>query len=193
MSLSGYHQKYLDQPDEEIQNRVTEKDAELQIIFSHVQLATESTIIRVAVLGCGDKRFTPAHKVLFEKYTKKPVELITFDITIEHLQGEEHIFEYDCALPLPNPPYDITFGHVVLRFLETEKQWDLLKNSYDALKEGGMAIHIIDKMDYGTKDTHLPNGLYSVPLTRWKEQLEKEGIEYKELPTKFGIALVLLR
>lgn len=96
-------------------------------------------------------------------------------------------------MPLPNEPYDITFGHVVLRFVETEKQWDLLWNSHNALKLGGMAIHVIDRMDYETKEARLPNGLYSVPLDEWKGKLRDERITYHEIPLKFGKALVLVR
>lgn len=92
MALSEYHQKYNNQSDEEILNKVKEKDAELETIFNAVLLQTESSVVRVAVLGCGDKRFVEAHKKLFEKFTRKPVKLITFDITIEHLEGEENVF-----------------------------------------------------------------------------------------------------
>lgn len=115
------------------------------------------------------------------------------DISVEHLSGEEGVIEHDCTLPLPNSPFDITFAHVVLRFVETEKQWDLIKNSVDALKSGGIAIHVLDKEDYETKESKLSNGLFSVPIDKWKTKLDKLGLEYKVIPVKYGLALVILK
>lgn len=193
MALSQYHQKYSNQSDEEIQKRSAEKEQELLEIFRHVSLQTGSETIRIAVLGCGDKRFVQHHKAIFEKVLGKPVVITTFDISTEHLQGEENIVQHDCTLPLPNQPFDITFAHVLLRFIETEKQWDLLKTSYEALRSGGVAIHVLDREDYETTDIHLKNGLYAVPLERWKKQLGDENIAYKEIPVKYGLALIILR
>ena len=193
MTLSTYHQKYTDQPDEEILNRANEKRQELSEIFAQAQLKTTDELARIAVIGCGDKRFVKHHKEIFESFVKKPVEIITFDITIDHLEGEQNVIQHDCTLPLPNGPFDITYAHVLLKFIETEKQWDLIINSYDALKSGGLAIHVMDKEEYETKELILPNGQFAVPLERWKKQLKEMGIEYKEVPVKYGLALVILK
>lgn len=193
MTLSPYHQQYINQPDTEIQNRVNEKKQELSAIFIQVQLHTSDDLVRVGVLGCGDKRFIKNHKEIFESLIKKSVEIITFDITIDHLVGEANIIQYDCTLPLPNGPFDITYAHVLLRFIETEKQWDVIINSVDALKRGGLAIHLLDNEDYETKEPKLPNGLFSVPLDKWKTKLDELGIEYKEVSVKYGLALVILK
>lgn len=193
MSLSQYHQKYVNQSNAEIDNRVNEKLAELAKIFKEVQLEVIEDIAKVAVLGCGDKRFVKYHKQMFEDFIKKPVELTTFDITIEHLLGEEGVMQHDCTLPLPDGPYDITFAHVLLKFIEIKKQLDVIKNSYDVLKTGGIAIHVMDKEDYETKETLLQNGQFSVPLDKWKVKLNELNIKYKEIPVKYGLALVLLK
>jgi len=124
---------------------------------------------------------------------KRNVEVTTFDITIDHLAGEPNVFQHDCTLPLPNPPYDITFAHVLLKFIETEKQLDLLKNSFDALKSGGVAIHVFDEEEVKATNPKLPHDLWAVPLEKWKQKLTELGIEYKEIPLKYGPALVLLR
>lgn len=79
------------------------------------------------------------------------------------------------------------------RAIETEKQWDLIQNSIDALNSGGLAIHLLDLEDYETKETKLPNGLFSVPLDRWQTKLTELGVGYKVVSVKFGLALVILK
>lgn len=193
MSLSGYHQKYADLSDEEIRKRVRAKDNELQKIFQEIQIKTNSEIVRVAVLGCADKRLIRAHQELFEKYLNKPVKLFTFDITTEHLAGEENVIQHDCTKLLPGAPYDITYAHVLLKFIETQKQWDLLMNSYTALKPRGIALHVLDAEDYKSDKVQLADGSYVVPLEQWKKKLGKENISVKEIPVQYGLALILLK
>ncbi len=191
--LSIYHQKYADQSNEEIKKRADAKEQEIIAIFNEVSLNTGSNPIRLAVLGCGDKRFIAHHKRIFEQTLKKNVEVTTFDITIEHLTGESNVFQHDCTLPLPNRPYDVTYGHVLLKFIEIEKQFDLLKNSFGALKPGGVAIHCFDWEEVRAEGPKLSDGLWAVPLEQWKKKLMKFGVEYKEILLKYGPALVLLR
>lgn len=192
MTLSPYHQKYANQPDVEVQNRVNEKRLELSAVFAQVQLETMRKPVRIAVVGCGDKRYIQRHKEIFEDLLGRSVEITTFDIVIDHLQDEEHVIQHDCTLPLPNGPFDITYAHVLLRFIETEKQWDLIRNSFNAITPGGLAIHLLDTDDYETEAPLLPNGLFSVPLRKWEAKLDELGIEYKEIPVKYGLALVVL-
>ena len=191
MTLSSYHQKYVDQSEAEIQKRILVKKEELDEIFSHVTLETNGSPVQVAILGCGDKRFISGHKEIFENALGKPVEITTFDITIDHLIGEENVFQHDCTLPLPHGPFDITYAHVLLRFIDTERQWDVIKNSFDALNPDGLAIHVLDTEDYETKTLQLPNGLFSVPLEVWKMKLDGLGIKYQEIPITYGLALVI--
>ncbi len=193
MSLSIYHQKYANQSDEEIRRKSNAKEQELISIFQEVQLNTNSDPVRLAVLGCGDKRFIPYHKIIFESVLRRNVEVTTFDITIDHLLGESNVFQHDCTSPLPNPPYDITYGHVLLKFIETKKQFDLLKNSFDALKHGGVAIHGFDWEEIKATNLKLHDGLWAVPLEQWKQKLAELEIEYKEIILKYGPAFVLLR
>ncbi|OQB17851.1 MAG: hypothetical protein BWY14_01126 [Parcubacteria group bacterium ADurb.Bin192] len=193
MTLSTYHQKYVDQSDEEIQRKADAKEQELTSIFQEVSLNTDSDPVKLAVLGCGDKRLVAHHKRIFENVLKRNVEVTTFDISIDHLTGESNVFQHDCTLPIPNPPYDITFAHVLLKFIETEKQFDLLKNSFDALKSGGVAIHVFDEEEINATSPKLPDDLWAVPLEKWKKKLTELNIEYREIPLKYGPALVLLR
>jgi len=191
MMLSKYHQQYAAKSDNDLQQRIEEKKQELIKIFDLVKLKTAGDIIRVAVFGCADKRLVQGHKKIFESILKKPVELYTFDISVEHLAGEENIIQHDCTQPLPNSPFDITYSHVLLKFIPPEKQFDLLKNSVSSLTPGGIAIHIMDKEDYETIDEKLPDGSWAVSLKKLKEKLAEININYLEIPVKYGLALIL--
>lgn len=193
MTLSQYHQKYSNYSEEEMQKRADEKEEELKAIFEKVSPNTDSEIVRLAVMGSGDKRFVQHHKRIFEKFVQKPVEVTTFDITVEHLAGEENVIQHDCTTPLPNAPYDISYAHVLLKFIKTDRQWDLIMNSYDALKNGGIAIHVFDKSDYSTNEKLQADGYFSVPLDEYKSRLKEKGINYFEIPIRYGLALVLVR
>ncbi len=166
MTLSTYHQKYIDQSDEELQRKADAKEQELSTIFHEISLNTDSEPVRVAVLGCGDKLLIAHHKRIFEKVLNRKVEISTFDITIDHLLGEEGVWQHDCTLSLPNPPYDISYAHVLLKFIEPEKQFALLENSYNALKPGGLAIHVFDEEEIRSNDSRLSGGLWAVPLNQ---------------------------
>ena len=193
MALSDYHQQFTIKSDEDIQRRIDAKEQELVQIFESVQLSTDSETVRVAVLGCADKRLIQGHKRIFEKVLNKKVELTTFDLSVEHMLGEENIVQQDCTLPLPNTPYDITYAHVLLKFIPTEKQFDLIKNSFVALNSCGIAIHVLDKVDYETTGPKLPDGYFAVPLADYKLELTNLGIDFKEVNVKYGVALVLLK
>ena len=193
MALSLYHQKYQAQSDAKLQDKIDEKSAELLAIFKQVSFHPAYEPVKVAILGCGDRRFVPAHRKLFAHYTEKTVDITTFDITIEHLLGETQFIQHDCTLPLPNQPYDITYAHVVLKFIPREKQWDLIKTSYDALRSGGIAIHVLDTEEIGATDERLSSGLYAVPFETLKERLKGEGITFVEVPLLYGIGLILLK
>lgn len=182
MAISQYHQQYIDQSDEEIQKKADVKEKELVAIFNKIRLATSGESVKIAVLGCGDRRLIEHHRRIFSKLLNKPVDLYTFDVAIEHMQGEKNVILHDCILPLPNPPYDITYGHVVLKFVSKEKQYDLIKSSYEALNPGGLAIHVLDEGDYKNSE---------VPLKDYESKLKDEGINFIEVPIKYGLALVL--
>jgi hypothetical protein len=191
VSLSKYHQKYSSLSGEEIQKRLKEKEQEPSLIFKEIDLKTRSDVARTAVLGCADRRLIAGHRAIFEKLLGRPVEITTFDISIDHLAGEGGVVQHDCTLPLPSGPYDITYAHVLLKFIETEKQWDLIKNSYKALKPDGLAIHVMDKEDYETAGSRLPGGYSPIPLKRWKKKLDGEGAKYTEIPVNYGLAFVI--
>ncbi|MEK7540492.1 MAG: class I SAM-dependent methyltransferase [Patescibacteria group bacterium] len=181
MNLSEYHQQQAAETFGKMLDKVKEKDAELEAVLKAVPVSING-LAHVAVLGCGDKRYIPYHQLLFEDHLGTEVDMTTFDITIEHLAGVPGVVQHDCTQPLPGGPYDLTFAHVLLKFISVDKQLAVLKNSYNALRSGGIAIHIID-----TKEIEADK----VPVSILKEQLAQEKIEVSEVPVKYGIALVL--
>lgn len=179
MELSSYHQQYTDRSDQEIQKRADVKREELFQIFDKLSFATHVDPVRVAVLGCGDKRFVAHHQRIFEDLLHKNISMTTFDISTEHLDGLENIVSHDVTQTLPNVPYDIVYAHVFLKFIEKEKQWDVLKNAYDALATSGCAIFIFDPLELNSAETTLSDGLFAVPLDELEKQLTENGIDFK--------------
>lgn len=187
MAISNYHQKHISRSDGETERRALVKEMELKKIFEVTAFRPTSDTVKIAVLGCADKRFVKYHKSIFEKLLGKPVDMVTFDITTEHLVGEENVVQHDITTPLLDQPYDITFGHVVLKFIETEKQWFAIKSAYDALRSPGLGIFVYDLEDVNTKTPLQADGYYSVPLDDYKQKLDDEGIKYKDLQWKLEI------
>lgn len=181
MAISDYHKNHMGRSEEETDRRIFVKELELKKILSETNYKPGFEKVRVAVLGCADKRFVKRHKLIFEKLLQKPVELVTFDITIEHLEGEENVFRHDITTPIPDTPFDITFGHVVLKFIETSKQWDAIKSAYDALRSPGLGIFVYDMEDITTTTPIQADGYFSVPMETYKLKLAQENMKFKDL------------
>jgi len=190
MAISKYHLNHMSRSDEETQRRANVKELELKKILADTNFISALATVRIGVLGCADKRFINHHKLIFEKLLGKPVELTTFDITVEHLREEDGVVEHDITLPLPNPPYDITFGHVILKFIETSKQWSVIKNAYDALRSPGLGIFVYDWEDITTKTAKQADEYYSVPIEEYKTKLSQQNINFKNIAWSFDIGEV---
>jgi len=118
MTLSAYHRKYLNRTPRDIAERVRAKEFEFRQAIERVNFLPVAVPVKIAVLGCGVKHFILAHKQIFEKVLGVPVEVTTFDITTEHLRGEEGVVQHDCTKPLPGTPYDITYSSILLGLLK---------------------------------------------------------------------------
>lgn len=193
MPLSQYHQKYASEDKERNKRRIEVKKEELEKVFKVVPFKTKNKVVKIAVWGCGEARIAKAHKKIFREVLGQPVRVTTFDISIEHLKGVAGVVKHDCTLPLPNGPYDITYAHVLLKFIPTEKQWGLIKNSYDALAPGGLALHFLDEEDYKTGKKILSDGYFGVTLYRWLKKLKANKIKFKKIPLKIKITKKFLR
>ncbi|MDD4628646.1 MAG: hypothetical protein PHE68_04625 [Candidatus Peribacteraceae bacterium] len=191
MTLSPYHQQQKALSDEEILKRIAAKEEELQAVLKKEPLHFKTSPIRIAVLGCGDRRYIHLHRVLFEKFLQKPVHVVTFDIVIEHLKSEDGIVQHDCVEPLPGGPFVLVYSHVLLKFIETAKQWDVLFNSYQALSPGGLAVHVMDREEIDDSSSVPSNGFSPVPLSQWRKMLDASAIPHSLIPVKYGQVLVL--
>ncbi|NQV89361.1 MAG: hypothetical protein HQ488_03515 [Parcubacteria group bacterium] len=152
MTLSEYHQNYQNRSDDKIVRRMAVKRLEMEDVIKRMSFVPDHGPVKIGILGCGDRRFVQAHRELFESLLSKSVELTTFDITIEHLSGEEGVVEHDVTTPLPGGPFDLLLGHVLLKFIPTEKQWSVIKNAYSALTYGGIAIFVQGKQELEYSD-----------------------------------------
>ena len=180
MTLSPYHEKYAKKNDGDIAGRAEVKREELKKIFVAVGFVPTGEPVRVAVLGCGERRFIGHHRRIFGDLLGLAVDLTTFDVAVEHLAGETGVIAHDITVPLPGGPYDIAYGHVVLKFIPTDRQWDVIKNAYDALRPGGIAIHVCDEEELQATTSTLSDGLFAVPIVRWKEALVAAGMHFAE-------------
>lgn len=178
--LKKHHQEYAARSNEKVGRRVKIKRAILAKILKVTEYKTSSDPIKIAVLGVSDKRYVKHHKRLFEEALMKDVEMRTFDIVTDHLKGEENIVQHDVTKPLPGGPFDIVLAHALLKFIEVEKQWQVIKNSYDALGKPGLVMHIFHRAEF--RDTsQLKEWQYAVPIERWVKKLEEEKIKFKRL------------
>lgn len=179
--LSSYHQKYAERTDEDIARRAKVKEIGLAEVLKKVGYRTASSPARVAILGCAERRFVGHHRDIFARLLGAPVEVTTFDITIEHLEGETGVIRHDIALPLPDGPYDAAYGDVVLKFLPEEDRMKSLLNSYEALRQPGLLIHVLSDED-------------GLPVADWKRDLEAKGIRSEIVPIVIdGVLPVTIR
>lgn len=192
-ALSEYHQKYAALPDEEIAKRVAYKMEDLKAVMKATATIIGHAPLLIAVLGCPDPRYRPLQQQMLEKTLGKSVKLTTYDITVDHLQGVPGAVQHDVTEPLPGGPYDFILAHVLLRFIEEDRQWYVIFNSYDALKPGGVAIHVLDEEDYTTGGAIIPDGYHPVPLEKWKDKMRDLGMDYVEVPIEHGVALAIMR
>lgn len=165
------------------------KRLELKNVFEKVGNDFSSESLHVGILGCGDKRFIRGHKKLLEGLVQKKIDLTTFDITVEHLAGEEGVVQHDVTEPLPGGPFDLIIGHVLLKFIPTQKQWDVVKNAYDALYQSGLAIFVQGKQELEYSDRvenykahdayqYKPGQLNPVLINDLKKKLTEAAIEF---------------
>jgi hypothetical protein len=186
MPISNYHSNHTNRTDNETNKRGFVKELELKYILNKTNYSPSKENLRIAVLGCADKRFVKIHKEIFEKLLKRNIEQTTFDITTEHLEGAENIIRHDVTKQIPNAPFDIVFAHVLLKFIETDKQWDVIRNAYEALLSPGLGVFVYDLEDIATISPIQADGHYSVPLDTYKKKLEEKNIEYRDLQWDFS-------
>lgn len=183
--LSAYHEKYRSESDEKIAFRARVKDMQLRQIFAVVgaPILTSPTV-KIAVLGCADRRLVAHHRRMFESLFSKPVEMTTFDIATEHLEGESGVVRHDATTPLPGGPFDVVYADVLVRFVDPSKQFSILSNAHDALAPGGVAVITFAKEDFDPPPGYVPlEGTYRVDMNALQLGLSRARIAFLEAPT----------
>lgn len=139
---------------------------------------------RIAVLGCADKRFLTIHKRIFQQLLNRDFRILTFDVVIEHMEGERDVVRHDCTLPLPNGPFDFVTSHVLLKFIPKDRQFLVVASAQEALTSGGIAAHILDHEDIASSD---------VDLATIKELCKESDIQFKTIDLPLGVALITMK
>lgn len=178
--LKAHYVEYGTQPDEWVSNMEITKASIVEAVIKTAPLKTDHEPVKVCVLGASDKRYLPIHHRVFEKVLRKKIVIETLDIDAEHLGGEsDTVVVHDVTKPFPKN-YDMIFSHELMKFLTAEEQFLTIKNSFNALEEGGVAMHIM----------HEPSLKGTSELRTWQNrvdpdqlisQLEVEGIQAKKL------------
>ena len=192
MDWIEYYKIQAQRADDEIYDRANVKKMELAKALAGFQIGLSYAPVKIAVLGCGDRRMVQLHRDIFREILSREVKIFTFDINIAHLEGEDNVIKHDCVRPLPKGPYDIVYSQVLLKFLRPEDQWKVIWNSYKALAIGGRAVHILNRGDYTDTGEARDEDDYLVLLDEWKERLYESEVKYKEVEIEYGLALVIL-
>ena len=186
-----YHERYASLSEADIAHRAKFKEMQLRQIFASIGMPKFiAPHVRVAVLGCADKRLVTYHQRIFSTIFGKFVELTTFDVSIDHLQGASGVVAHDVTKPYPSKPFDVIYGDILLRFIDPAKQADVLKSSYDALAPNGVALHILNQEDidpaYGPPKE---SWLYRVDMVALQLELAKDHIPFFEIPARIEMTL----
>ncbi len=172
--LEDYFEEYATRPIEWVIEREKVKRHVVQKILEITGFVPTSNPVKVAVLGASDKRYIGIHRDIFREAIQKDLEMTTFDIDTQHLTGEDGIIEQDVTRPFPSS-FDIVFSHSLLKFIEPEKQVTVLRNSHNALKTNGLAMHIMHCADKPREWQH------KVDTDKMISKLVEENISCKKI------------
>ncbi len=173
--LEKHYQEYGTQPDSWVVNMGKVKKQIVQKVIDTTGFVPQHEPVNVLVLGASDKRYIPIHQEIFEKVLNKQIKLTTFDIDIAHLQPNNNLVYHDVTKPFPQTSFDIIFSHELIKFIEPENQLSVLKNSFNALAENGLAMHIMHEPSLkGTKE--LRSWQYRTDFNKLLTELKQENI-----------------
>ncbi len=164
-TLLNHYAEYASQPDEWVSNMEKTKRSIVAHVLHVVHFAPQQEPLRVVVLGASDKRYIPIHERVFRAATGRAIAMKTFDIDTAHLGGESAaVVSHDVTQSFPDAPYDIIFSHELMKFLTPDEQFRAIKNSYDALASGGVAMHIV----------HEPSIKGAAELRVWQNRVDPD-------------------
>lgn len=175
-TLQAHYKEYENQSDEWVGNMEITKKSIIKYILNTIKFRTSTEPIKVTILGASDKRYLSIHKKIFEEILKKKIQIITFDFEVNHLGGgSKNVICQDLTKTFSNSPHDIIFSHELMKFLTPGNQIKMIKNSYNALSNNGLAMHIIHTPSIkGTAEFR--DWQYRVNPDSLIKQLKKNGI-----------------
>lgn len=142
--LEAHYIEYASQPDAWVNNMEITKRSIVEHVLKAMQFVPLEDSAKVLVLGASDKRYIPIHKRIFTNVLGQQIQMVTFDIDTKHIGSESNeVILHDVTKPFPDTPYTIVFSHELMKFLTPEEQLQTIQNSYHALSEGGLAMHIL--------------------------------------------------
>lgn len=178
--LRAHYAEYATRPDSRVQDRKIAKKSIIKYVLKEINFNPVGKPVRITVLGTSDKRYISIHQKVFEEVLRRNIKIITFDVDIKHLAGEDGIVLHDATEPFPETPFEIVFSHELMKFLTPEEQLKAIKNSHDALTDNGLAMHILHGPSIkGTKK--LREWQYRVNPDELIKQLEENNIQAKKL------------
>lgn len=176
--LEAHYAEYGNQPDSWVANMEKTKKSIIERVLTEASFHPATDEIEIAVLGASDKRYLAIHEHIFRELLGKNVSVVTLDCDTKHLGAPPNTIQCDVTQPLPGGPYDIVMSHALMKFLTPPEQFAVIKNSYEALKSSGVAMHIMHPPELeGT--TELRDWQYRVNLDDIINKLNEE-----QIPTK---------
>ena len=175
-TLAAHYAEYASQSDEWVNNMEKTKRSIVEQVLRVANFKAGGEPVKVVVLGASDKRYIPIHQRVFRDAVKQAISMKTFDVDTEHLGGESlSEVTHDVTHPFPDAPYAIVFSHELMKFLTSEEQLATIKQSYTALDEKGLAMHILHEPSIkGTSE--LRDWQHRVNPDELIKQLQEAGI-----------------
>lgn len=165
--LKAHYAEYASQPDEWVENMEATKRSIVEQVLELMKFEDSSDSLKVVVLGASDKRYIPIHQRVFENATHRSIQMSTLDADADHLGGEsDAVILHDVTNPFPDAPYNIVFSHELMKFLTPEEQLQTIINSYQALAQGGLAMHIL----------HEPSIKGTSELRAWQHRVNPDDL-----------------
>lgn len=167
LALAAHYKEYAGQSDDWVSNMEITKRSIIQHVLTFVKFQAGETPVKVVVLGASDKRYIEIHQRLFQDAIQRAIHMRTFDIDAEHLGGSsDTVIVHDVTQPFPDAPYAIVFSHELMKFLTPDEQLTTIINSYRALTENSVAMHII----------HEPSIKGTSELKPWQNRVNPDEI-----------------
>lgn len=165
--LDRHYAEYASQPDAWVSNMQKTKHSIVVTVLRRTGYKSNSDAPKIAVMGVSDKRYLSIHHNVFTSFFSDRASVTTLDIDTIHLGGEtETEITHDITKPFPKTPFDVVFSHELMKFLSPNEQLEAIQQSFMALQEPGLAMHIL----------HEPSLLGTSELRSWQYRVDPDEL-----------------